>query len=46
MVQKLKENVPQINFALYDGIGVYFRIPPSQMEKIKIKIYKISKIMD
>ena len=37
ILQKLKENVPQIKFALYrdDGIGVHSRIPTSQMEKIK-----------
>lgn len=45
ILQKLKENVPQIKFALYrdDGIGVHSRIPASQMEKIKKQIYKIFK---
>ena len=47
ILQKLKENVPQIKFALYrdDGIGVHSRIPTSQMEK-KNKSTKFLKTMD
>ena len=45
MLHKLQENIPQINFALYrdDGIGVYSKVSPSQMERIKKQIYKIFK---
>ena len=45
MLHKLQENIPQINFALYrdDGIGVYSKASPSQMERIKKQIYKIFK---
>ena len=45
MLHKLQENIPQINFALCrdDGIGVYSKVSPSQMERIKIKYIRFSK---
>ena len=45
LLQKLKENIPEIDFGLYrdDGLGIYENIPLSHVEKIKKIIFKTFK---
>ena len=43
ILNELKEKIPEIEFGLYrdDGLGIHRRIPPSQIDKIRKKLFKI-----
>ena len=43
ILNELKQKIPEIEFGLYrdDGLGIHRRIPPSQIDRIRKKLYKI-----
>ena len=43
ILHQLKQEIPEIQFALYrdDGLGIHRRLPPSQLDAIRKKLFKI-----